>query len=92
MPRLWRYAANDQPLNTPPVTPRTGRRVVARAFERGPETRAVASGEAGIPGFQAQLASPTGTAAPDWTATRADQAEPPGGATPTTGAPDWWSR
>jgi len=62
----WRTAADPLPLGVPGVTPVTGRRVVARSDLRGPETRAVAHGEAGLDGFQAQLGSPTGTAAPNW--------------------------
>ncbi len=89
----WRTVADNLPLGTPGVTPRTGRRTVQRAALRGPETRAVPSGEAGIVGFQAQLGSPMGPAAPNWTppppASKTDGPSPAPSAPSTT---DWWYR
>jgi len=98
----WRKAADPYPLalfgpgsaaGIPDATAVTTRRVVRRALLRGPETRPVPDGEPGIPGFNAQLGSPIGTAAPDFTAPDSSSSTP--AATPAPSAPaqtDWWFR
>ncbi len=93
----WRNVAESHPLATTSVvgrvdsTPRTGRRTVSRASLRGPEMTAVPHGDAGLPGFNAQLGSPVGPAAPNWTPATAPSENP----APAAQAPaptDWWYR
>jgi hypothetical protein len=78
----WRTVANPNPLGTPGVTPRHGRRTVSRAHERGPEVLRVLPGTAGLDGMQAQLGSPSGDAAPNWALVAATP-----GPAPTPAAP-----